>query len=115
MLSLTSPVVAVNPECHFDECREILGMTYERHCVLDAVGETSIELVTESLFIVTNQSTVVVELNEVLVDMVMFAHAESVKFAVCFVFLICDAKLDMKFHYKKTIVFTPQQICIIVH
>ena len=54
------------------ECGEILGTTYERHCILDAVGEASIELVTESLFIVTDQSTVVVEFNEVLVDMMMF-------------------------------------------
>ena len=108
MLSLTSPVAAVDPEHHLDECGEILRMTYERHCILNAVGETSIELVTESLFIVTDQSMVVVELNEVLVDMVVFTHAESVKFEACFVFLIGDAKLDMKFHYKKTIVFMPQ-------
>ena len=60
-----SPVAAVNPECHFDECREILGTTYERHCILDAVGKASIELVAESLFIVPDQSTVVVEFNEV--------------------------------------------------
>ena len=53
-LSLTSPVVAVNPECHFDECGEILRMTYERHCILDAVGKASVELVAESLFIVSN-------------------------------------------------------------
>ena len=113
MLSLTSPVVAVNPEHHINECGEILGMTYERHCILDAVGEASIELVTESLFIVTDQSMVVVEFDEVLVDMMMFTHVELVKFAVRFVFLISDAKLDTKFHYEKTVVFTPQQICII--
>ena len=115
MLSLTSPVAAVNPECHFDECGEILGMTYERHCILDAVGKASIELVAESLIIVPDQSVVVVEFDEVLVDMVMFAHAKSVKFMACFIFLIGDAKLDMKFHYKKIVVFTPQQICIVVH
>ena len=115
MLSLTSPVAAVNPECHFDESREILGTTYERHCILDVVGEASVKLVTESLFIVTNQSAVVVEFDEVLVDMVMFAHAESVEFVAHFVFFIGDAKLDMKFCYKKTIVFMPQQICVIVH
>ena len=113
MLSLMSPVTAVNPECHLDECREILGMTYERHCVLDAVGEASIKLVTESLFIVTDQSTVVVEFDEVLVDMVMFAHVESVEFVACFIFLVSDAELDMKFCYEKMVVFTPQQICII--
>ena len=113
MLSLTSPVAAVDPEHHLDECREILGTTYERHCILDAVGEASIKLVTESLFIVTDQSMVVVEFDEVLVDMVMFAHAESVKFAACFIFLISDAKLDMKFHYEKMVVFTLQQICIV--
>ena len=90
-------------------------MTYERHCVLDAVGEASIKLVTESLFVVTDQSAVVVEFDEVLVDVVMFAHAESVKFAAHFVFLISDAELDMKFYYEKMVVFMPQQICIIAH
>ena len=112
-LSLMSPVAAVNSECHFDECREILGTTYERHCILDAVGEASVKLVTESLFVVTDQSAVVVEFDEVLVDVVMFAHAESVEFAARFVFLISDAKLDTKFSYEKTVVFTPQRICII--
>ena len=112
-LSLTSPVAAVNPECHFNECGEILGTTYERHCVLDAVGKASVELVAESLFVVSDQSAVVVEFDEVLVDVVMFAHAESVKFAACFVFLISDAELDMKFHYKKAVVFMPQQIHIV--
>ena len=115
MLSLTSPVVAVNPECHLDECREILGTTYERHHILDAVGEASIKLVTESLFVVTDQSAVVVEFDEVLVDVVMFTHVESVKFAACFIFLISDAKLDTKFCYKKMVVFMPQWICIIAH
>ena len=113
MLSLMSPVVAVDPKHHLNECREILRVAYERHCILNVVGETSVKLVTESLFIVTDQSMVVVELDEVLVDMVVFAHAESVKFAACFIFLIGDAKLDMKFHYKKTVVFTPQWICIV--
>ena len=108
-----SPVVAVNPECHLDECGEILGMAYERHCVLDAVGEASVELVTESLFVVTDQSMVVVEFNEVLVDVVMFTDVELVKFTAHFVFLIGDAKLDTKFCYKKTIVFMPQWICIV--
>ena len=112
-LSLTSPVVAVDPECHLDECGEILGTTYERHRILNAVGEASVKLVTESLFVVTNQSAVVVEFDEVLVDVVMFAHAESVEFAARFVFLISDAELDMKFCYEKTVVFTPQRICII--
>ena len=114
-LSLTSPVAAVNPECHFDECGEILGTTYERHCILDAVGEASVKLVTESLFVVTDQSAVVVEFDEVLVDMVMFAHAESVEFAARFVFLISDAELDTKFSYEKTVVFMPQWIGIISH
>ena len=113
MLSLMSPVAAVDPEHHLDECREILRTTYERHCILDAVGKASIELVAESLFFVPDQSAVVVELNEVLIDMVVFAHAESVKFAAHFIFLISDAKLDMKFCYEKMVVFTPQQICII--
>ena len=54
MLSLMSPVAAVNPECHLNECREILRMTYERHCILDVVGKASVELVAESLFIVSN-------------------------------------------------------------
>ena len=80
---------------------------------MDAVGEASIELVTESLFVVTDQSTIVVELNEVLVNVVMFAHVESVEFAACFVFLIGDAELDTKFRYKKAIVFTPQRIRIV--
>ena len=115
MLSLMSPVVAVNPECHLDECREILGTTYERHCVLDAVGKASVELVAESLFVVSDQSAVVIEFDEVLVDVVMFAHAESVEFAARFVFLISDAELDMKFSYEKTVVFMPQRICIIAH
>ena len=110
MLSLTSPVAAVNPECHLDECREILGTTYERHCILDAVGEASVKLVTESLFVVTNQSAVVVEFDEVLVDMVMFAHAKSVKFTACFIFLIGDAKLDMKFRYKNVVMFTHAEL-----
>ena len=115
MLSLTSPVAAVNPECHFDECGEILRTTYERHCVLDVVGKASVELVAESLFVVSDQSAVVIEFDEVLVDVVMFAHVELVEFAVRFVFLISDAELDMKFSYEKTIVFTPQWICIIAH
>ena len=115
MLSLMSPVVAVNPERHLNECGEILRTTYERHHILNAVGETSVKLVTESLFIVTNQSAVVIELNEVLVDVMVFTHVESVKFVVCFVFLIGDAKLDMKFHHEKMVVFTPQQICIVAH
>ena len=113
MLSLMSPVAAVDPEHHLNECREILRMTYERHCILDAVEEASIEFVTESLLVVTDQSTVVVELDEVLVDMVMFTHAESVEFAARFVFLISDAELDTKFSYEKTVVLTPQWICII--
>ena len=54
-----------------------------------------------------------VEFNEVLADVVMFAHVESVKFAARFVFLISDAKLDMKFHYEKMVVFTLQWICIV--
>ena len=107
-LSLTSPVAAVN-----HECGEILGTTYERHCVLDAVGKASIELVAESLFIVSDQSAVVIEFDEVLVDVVMFTHAESVEFAARFVFLISDAELDTKFSYEKTVVLTPQWICII--
>ena len=80
---------------------------------MDVVGKASVELVAESLFVVSNQSMVVVEFDEVLVDVVMFAHAESVEFAARFVFLISDAKLDTKFSYKKTVVLTPQQICII--
>ena len=112
-LSLMSPVVAVDPEHHLNECREILRVAYERHCILNVVGKTSIELVAESLFIVSDQSMVMVELDEVLVDVVMFAHAESVEFAACFVFLISDAELDTKFSYEKTVFFTPQQICIV--
>ena len=113
MLSLMSPVAAVNPKHHLDECREILRAAYERHSVLNTVGEASVKLVKKSLFVVTDQSTVVIELNEVLVDVVMFTHAESVKFVACFVFLISDAKLDTKFHYEKMVVFIPQQICIV--
>ena len=113
MLSLMSPVAAVDPKHHLDECGEILRAAYERYSILNAVGETSVELVTESLFVVTNQSVVVVELNEVLVDMVMFTHAELIKFTSCFVFLISDAELDTKFCYEKTVVFMPQQICIV--
>ena len=82
---------------------------------MDAVGEASVKLVTESLFVVTDQGAVVVEFDEVLVDVVMFAHAELVEFAARFVFLISDAELDTKFRYEKAIVFTPQRICIVVH
>ena len=80
---------------------------------MDAVWKASLELMAESLFVVSDQSAVVVEFDEVLVDVVMFAHAESVEFAVRFVFLISDAKLDTKFSYEKTVVLTPQRICII--